>query len=279
MRPDGRRIKTLDPLFKMIPHIMPHRYDAQVMFETDLDYTHAKKYINAQRKAGNNISFMSLLIAAYVRTVSEMPALNRFIMAKKIFARNELTVSFAIIRAEGTQEDSMETTTKVWFTPSDTVFEVAEKINSTINENRKMDNANITDKLASFFMSIPLIPGGIIAFVKGLDKIGWLPKLVLDGSPFHTSMFITNMASINLGAVHHHVYEFGTTSVFIGMGKMQDKTLPGGPKQRVIPIGVVVDERIAAGITFARGFNTVKRYLANPELLEVPPVKVTEDIR
>mgnify|MGYP001768524538 CR=1 FL=1 len=111
MRPDGRRIKTLDPLFKMIPHIMPHRYDAQVFFETELDYTSAKKYINAQRKKGVNLSFMSLLIAAYVRTISAMPALNRFIMAKKIFARNELTVSFAVIRAEGTQEDSMETTT------------------------------------------------------------------------------------------------------------------------------------------------------------------------
>ncbi|MEX1307553.1 MAG: hypothetical protein AB1Z19_03415 [Eubacteriales bacterium] len=258
---------------------MPKRYDAQVFFETDLDYTNAKKYINAQRKAGHNISFMSMLIAAYIRTVSEMPALNRFIMAKKIFARNELTVSFAIIRADGTQEDSMETTTKVWFCPTDTIYQVAEKINNTINENRKMNNANITDKLASFFMGIPLVPGALIAFVKGLDKVGLLPKAILDGSPFHTSMFITNMASINLGAVHHHVYEFGTTSVFIGMGKMQDKTQPGGPKKRVIPIGVVVDERIAAGITFARGFNMVKRYLAHPELLEAPPEKVTEDIR
>jgi len=279
MRPDGRRIKTLDPIFKMVPHIMPHRYDAQVFFETDLDYTKAKKYINAKRKEGKNISFMSLLIAAYIRTVADMPALNRFIMAKKVFARKELTVSFAIIRAEGTQEDSMETTTKVWFNPSDTVFEVSEKINATITENRKMNNANITDKLASFFMSIPLIPGGLIAFVKGLDKIGWLPKVILDGSPFHTSMFITNMASINLGAVHHHVYEFGTTSVFLGMGKMQDKTEPGGPKRRVIPIGVVVDERIAAGITFARGFNSIKHYMSHPELLEVPPEKVVEDIR
>lgn len=279
MRPDGRRIKTLDPIFKMIPHIMPHRYDAQVFFETELDYTSAKKYINAQRNKGNHISFMSLLIAAYVRTVSEMPALNRFIMRKNIFARNELTVSFAVIRAEGTQEDSMETTTKVWFEPTDTVFDVADKINASIVENRKMDSANITDKLASFFMSIPLIPGGLIAFVKGLDKIGLLPKAILDGSPFHTSMFITNMASINMGAVHHHIYEFGTTSVFIGMGKMQDKTQPGGPKQRVIPIGVVVDERIVAGITFSRGFSTIKHYLKNPERLEVPPEKVTQDIK
>ena len=279
MRPDGRRVKTLDPLFQMVPHIMKHRYDAQVFFETDLDYTNAKKYINAQRKAGNNISFMSMLIAAYIRTVSEMPALNRFIMAKKIFARNELTVSFAIIRAEGTQEDSMETTTKVWFKPTDTIYEVTEKINKAITENRQMDSANTTDKLASFFMGIPLIPGALISFVKWLDKVGLLPKIILDGSPFHTSMFITNMASINLGAVHHHVYEFGTTSVFIGMGKMQDKTRPGEPKQRVIPIGVVVDERIAPGITFARGFNTIKKYLAHPELLEVPPEKVTEDIR
>jgi len=279
MRPDGRRIKGLDPFFQIVPHIMPKRYDAQVFFDSELDYTTSKKYINRKRKEGIKLSFMSLFVAAFVRTVSQMPEINRFIMSKKIFARNETCVSFAILRAEGTQEDSMETTAKVKFNREDTVFDVAKKMDETIIDNRKMDNANFTDKLAKFFMGIPLIPGGLISFVKFLDKIGLLPKALLDGIPFHTSLFITNMASINMGSVYHHLYDFGTTSLFVGMGKMEDRSYEKDKKKRVIPMCVVADERICAGATFAKAFAMIGKYLADPTLLEVPPEKVRDDIK
>ena len=47
--------------------------------------------------------------------------------------------------------------------------------------------------------------------------------------------------------------------------------------ERSLPIGVVMDERICSGSYFATAFRTMKRYLANPELLELPPEKVLED--
>jgi len=279
MRPDGRKLKTVDPFFKIVPYLMPKRYDAQVFFETDLDYTSAKKYINAKRKEGIKLSFMSVFIAAYVRTVSQMPEMNRFIMNRKIYARNELCVSFAILKDDVTRDDIMETTAKVKFEPTDTIFDVTKKMEDAIKVNRNAEETNFTDKLAKFFMGIPLLPGAIIGFLKALDKIGLLPKFLLDGIPFHTSMFITNMASINMGSVYHHLYDFGTTSLFVGMGKMRDKTKNEGQKRRVIPIGVVADERICAGATFAKAFGLTKKYLADPTVLETPPESVREDIK
>jgi len=279
MRADGRRIKTLDPLFEIVPHIIPKRYDSQVFFETDLDYTSAKKYINAQRKTGQKISFMAILIAAYVRTASQMPEINRFVMRRKIFARNEFTVSFVVLKTDGTQEDRLETAVKVKFDLNDTIFDVAKKIDEIIVSNRKFDTVTFTDKLAKFFMSVPLLPGILVSLVKGLDKLGWLPKAFLDGSPFHTSLWITNMASINMGSVYHHLYDFGTSSMFFGLGKMKDVTREGGRKQRVIPVGVVADERICAGVTFAKVFSIASRYIADPTLLETPPESIREDIK
>ena len=44
-----------------------------------------------------------------------------------------------------------------------------------------------------------------------------------------------------------------------------------------LPIGVTMDERICSGSYFAIAFRALKKYLANPELLETPPEKVIED--
>ena len=279
MRADGRKIKTLDPFFAIIPHIIPKRYDSQVFFETELDYTSVKKYLNAKRNGGHKMSFMAVLIASYVRAASEMPEVNRFVMRRKIFARKDFTVSFVVLKPDGTQEDRLETAAKVTFELTDTIFDVEKKIDEAIVSNRKFDTVTVTDKLAKFFMGVPLLPGVLIGFVKMLDKIGMLPKVVLEGSPFHASMWITNMASINMGSVYHHLYDFGTTSIFVALGKMRDRTREGGNKQRVIPLGVVVDERICAGVTFAKVFALTNKYLADPTLLEVPPTSVRQDIK
>jgi hypothetical protein len=100
----------------------------------------------------------------------------------------------------------------------------------------------------------------------GLDQIGLLPRKIIDQSPFHTSLFITNLASINTRFIYHHTYEFGTTSVFICMGRPEDKV--GDVKGKRLPLGVVMDERIATGIEYSRFFAAFQRYLRTPHVLE-----------
>ncbi len=279
MRADGRKIKTLDPFFEIVPHIIPKRYDSQVFFETELDYTAAKKYLNTKRNSGQKMSFMAVLIAAYVRTASEMPEINRFVMRRKIFARTEFTVSFVVLKEDGTQEDRLETAAKIKFELTDTIFDVERRIDEAIVSNRKFDTISFTDKLAKFFMGVPLLPGFLVELVKVMDKLGLLPKAIIDGSPFHASLWITNMASINMGSVFHHLYDFGTSSMFVALGKMRDVIGDDGKKNRVIPLGVVADERICAGVTFAKVFALANKYIADPALLEVPPESVREDIK
>ena len=47
--------------------------------------------------------------------------------------------------------------------------------------------------------------------------------------------------------------------------------------ERCMPLGVVMDERICSGNYFATAFRKLKKYLANPELLEGAPEVVNED--
>ena len=124
-----------------------------------------------------------------------------------------------------------------------------------------------------------LLSVGIWLF-KFLDRHGLLPKFIIDLSPFHSALTITNLASIRTNHIYHHIYEFGTTSVFVAIGKNREvpKTKDGEiVLEKCMPLGVVMDERICSGIYFANVFRTFKQYLANPELLETKPEPKTEE--
>ena len=96
-----------------------------------------------------------------------------------------------------------------------------------------------------------------------------LPRSIIELSPFHTSLFVTNLASINTPYIFHHCYEFGTTSVFICMGRpVHDPAAPEGVRKKVMPLSVVMDERIATGIEYSRFFAELFRNLRRPEVLE-----------
>ena len=103
-----------------------------------------------------------------------------------------------------------------------------------------------------------------------LDKHGLLPKKVIDLSPFHTSMFITNLASIKTSYIHHHCYEFGTTSVFVCMGKPVPNYMNGDLSKKMMPLGIVMDERICTGYEYASFCNDFRKCLRDLTCLEAP---------
>ena len=83
---------------------------------------------------------MSLIISAYVRTVAKFPAVNRFVVNKKIYSRNDLIVAMVVQRAV----DAQSTMAKLSFELTDTIFDVNDKINSFIGANRQEDSNKTT---------------------------------------------------------------------------------------------------------------------------------------
>ncbi len=280
-RPDGRAVKHgIDHITGVVPHIMTKRNDAMNFCTQYFDSEILSSYVRRKRAEGRKMSQMSVMLAAYVRAISQMPQLNRFVVGRTIYARNELCVSFAMVKAKG-KNDFLETTVKVYFDPADTVFDVSRKVEETIAKNKDLDNNNKTDRVAKALLKVPgliRVGAGILKF---LDKFGLMPRLVVDASPFHTSMFITNLASINLGSLYHHLYNFGTTTVFLGLGKKEPRVKiekDGSVSAKYMyPVGVVTDERIAPGAIYGMAFQLLQRYLTNPELLETPPEEVFYD--
>ena len=269
MRPDGTRVKNLPPLVAAIPYIMPKRYDAWNTITENIDEEVIKEFIRDQRRQGVRLNHMSVIISAYYKASLENPKLNYFVMNRKIYKRNHFCVSFVIMKklADGSPS---ETALKVYLEPEDTVFTVNEKIKRAIAANEKTEQSNSTDHFARFMFSVPGLPRFVVGLAYFLDRHGLLPRKVIDLSPFHTSLFITNLASIKTSFIHHHCYEFGTTSVFVCMGKPVPDYMGGDLTRKVMPIGVVMDERICTGYEYAAFYSDFKGYLRDLSQLETP---------
>lgn len=281
-RYDGRKLRSLDPFYKIIPYIMKTRIDAQNYFEEKIEISNTEAFIIKKRKeTGERISFFHVIIAAMVRTISQKPGLNRFVAGQKIYARNEILISF--VMKKEFDEESPETTLKVRFNADDTFMDVVRKVNKAIEENRDPDTKNDTDKLAKLIMAIP---GQLVRFLvwvlRCLDYIGLMPKIINRLSPFHTSVFITDLGSIGIQPVYHHLYDFGTTSSFVAFGiKMKEKVIGVDNKilnKKYVRVCVVTDERIVDGHYFATAFKLYRNLIKRPEVLDNPPEKVFEDV-
>lgn len=269
MRPDGKRVKDLPPLVAAIPYIMPKRYDACNTITENIDEEVIKDFIRSHRRQGVRLNHMAVIIAAYYKAVLENPKLNYFVMNCRLYERNHFCVSFVILKkqANGTVN---ETTLKIYLEKSDSVFTINDKIAAAIAANQGEQQSNNTDKFARFMLSLPGLPKLVVWLAYHLDKHGLLPRKIIDLSPFHTSMFITNLASIKTSFIHHHCYEFGTTSVFLCMGKPVPNYMSGDLSKKMLPLGVVMDERICTGYEYAAFCNDFRRYMRRPQLLEQP---------
>lgn len=272
-RADGKRVRKADPMYTVVPYIMDKRNDAMNMTTVDIPVEPIQNYINAKRKEGVRLSHMSVVTAAYVRTVYEFPLLNNFIVNKKIYTHKEFKVAMVVLKSLVTEEETMS---KVKFELDDNIFEVNEKMNEYVESNRETSTVNNTDKMISFLVSLPGVCNIAVGLFKLLDRYGLLPKFITDLSPFHASLTITNLASIRTNHIYHHIYNFGTTSVFIAMGKNREVAKRKNGEivfEKCIPLGVVMDERICSGLYFAKAFRKFRQYLEDPSLLEGKPEK------
>ncbi|NLC95869.1 MAG: 2-oxoglutarate dehydrogenase, partial [Bacilli bacterium] len=246
-RYDGKLLRKVDPFYKIIPYIMKTRVDSQVFFDDKIILEKTEKYIQDKRAQNINVSFLHIVIAAMVRTMALKPRLNRFVSGRKIYARNGIFVSLAVKR--DMSEDSPETTIKMEFEPTDTIFDVMEKMNKAINENKQTNATNDADKTAKLIMMCPgFLVRFLVGFLNWLDHRGKMPKVLNRVSPFHTSVFVTDLGSLGVQPVYHHIYEFGTTSIFVAFGiKNKERIIDRNHnivEQKYVNVKIVVDERI-----------------------------------
>lgn len=281
-RKEGRLVRSLPGFAKFIPFIMPQRNDRFIHYEESFEVTELDRCLRKLRVEGyKGIGFLHFMIAAYVRGVSRLPGVNRFVVGRRIYARRNVEVVMTVKRA--LTVESTETVIKVVFEPTDTVLDVYRKMNEKIDEIKSSEENNGTEDFADFVARLPrfLLRFAIMLLRIG-DYFGWLPTSLLNISPFHGSMVITDLGSLRIGPVYHHIYNFGTLSTFIAFGAKRHAYELNRQGQMVdkkyVDCKFVLDEGIVDGHYWAQFLQAYRYMFAHPEMLLSPPSRVVEDI-
>lgn len=281
-RHDGYKVRTLPPMQYVAVAIMHKRNDAQNLFSGTTDYAYIDEYIRKKREEGlTGFGFMHVIVAAYVRMVSQKPALNRFIAGWRIFKRHEIILSMMVKKSM--KVNAQESAIKVRFQPTDTAEDVYRRMEEAINIATAKGDSNTFDSVARVISYLPsFLLRWFVALMQFLDFFGIMPKIVEEASPFHASVYISNLGSLGIPPIYHHLYNFGNVPVFITFGaKRKELALnPDGTTytRTMIDYTVVTDERTTDGHYLATAFKGLDKLFRSPEKLDTPPEKVVEDI-
>lgn len=281
-RKDGRLLRSLPAFNKFIPFIMPTRNDRSNYYEEAFEVSEVDRRLRHLRVEGyKGIGFLHFLIATHVRACSMLPGINRFVVGRRIYAADDITVVLTVKRALST--DATETTIKVKFEPTDTIFDVYRKLNEKIDEIKASEENNNTEDVAQALCKAPrFLLRFALSIVRFLDYFGWLPDFITEASPFHGSMIITDMGSLRLGPIYHHLYNFGTLPVFIAFGTKRHAYEMDKHGEMVdrkyVDCKFVLDEGIADGHYYSQFLQAYRYIIQHPEILETAPSRVVEDV-
>ena len=277
-RADGKMLKHSDPMYRLAAHFMKKRSDSMNSITIDIPLEPIEAYIKQKKKEGRTMSHMAVILSAFNRTLCEYPALNRFVVNKRIYARNEVVVGMVVLKAGATGAETMG---KIYLQPEDTILDVEDRIQKYVADSRDNSKENKADKIINTLVNLPGLMRLAVAVLKWMDWHNLLPKSIIDASPLHQSLVFTNLASIRTNHIYHHVYDFGTTSMAMAAGNTREvpRRLRSGEivHEKCLPIGLVMDERIASGYYFSQAFRKLKELLKNPALMEQPPQRVLAD--
>ncbi|MCR4676268.1 MAG: 2-oxoacid:acceptor oxidoreductase [Sphaerochaetaceae bacterium] len=285
-RNDATQVYDIPVYNKIFPFLLKRRSDSLVFHSFEMDVTNTLEYIRKYnaKKPEFRMRFFYVFCAALLRTFVDRPELNRFIAGKRYWQRNELSMNFVV--KEKMTDEAPETSNPLYFKEDMVLYDMAKILDDYINRSKEDSTNNSTDSLISLIMHVPTWL--IALFVKilgGLDARGNLPKAIRDADGLHTSMFVSNLGSIGIEGPSplHHLYEWGTTSLFITLGALERRREfddEGKVKscKNVVRIGFTVDERITSGFYFIKSIKHFQSILENPEVLETPPEKIFRPI-
>lgn len=280
---EGRRIRGGIPMDAISPFIMASRLGAANSFFASADISKCEELIRQKRKEGmHGLGMMHVFMAAYVRAVSQRPGINRFIRGQRVYARNDIQICMTIKKE--LRLNAPETVIKISAVPEHTLTDIYDALSKEIAQGKQEGDQNGMDNVARFLIKLPRV---FLKFAVGtlrfLDYFSLLPTVLTSLSPFHGSMFISNLGSLGIPPVFHHLYNFGNLPVFITMGAKRTEYVlnsKGEPeKRRLIDFTFTCDDRICDGHYYASAFKLFKKLIENPEQLFTPPKSVIQDIK
>lgn len=271
---DGKYLKDIDSMHFIMPFLYPDRCDNEAFFSFKIDLTKLNEYI--EKKNSNNPEYkynmFQCIIAATLKTITLRSKLSYFIHNKKMYKRNEVSAAFTV-----KQEFDDNGHEVLCFIHTKPEWSIDDLHNELHHQLLKLKSKGYRDESSSFmdkFQKLPsFISRPILNFVCYLERKGLVPTSLVETDPYHSTVNFANLGSIGLPSGYHHLTNWGTTSLFIVIGKKE--RMPFNENDNVlfkdgVELSMTIDERIADGYYFSKSIKMLRYFLEHPELLDKP---------
>jgi hypothetical protein len=263
-RPDGDRIRDLSRMRKFMPFISPRRNDALVLYQTEIELDNLNAFLadmNRGRPEDARATLFHLYLRGAALSIRERPGVNRFVAGSRLWQRNHVAITFSA-KQELLDGAPMVTVKRV-FPEGETLDEMVDSILDNLRSRRK-GRENRADKEMKVALELPpfLVRAGVWVLQKA-NNLNLLSAKMIDEDPLFTSLFVANLGSVGLAAGYHHLWEYGTCSMFGVIGGF--RTREDGVE--VMNVNYTYDERVEDGMYAGIAMDRLKEKLENPEKL------------
>jgi hypothetical protein len=267
-RPDGDLVRTETPVQTMLPYLAGGRWGSVVLHETTIDLTRTEPWLATYNRAADDhpVTLFHLFLWSCAHGLHAFPKLNRFVSARRLYARKAVAISFTAKR-EMTLEAPVVTVKVEFPDPREPLATVTRRIAQTLGAGRR--GGQPVDRELGIAMRLPdLALWAVLGGYRLLDRWNLLPAAVIANDPNYTSLFVANLGSVGLDRTYHHLFEFGTCSLFAVLGTRALRPMvsaAGALEVRpTLEVRWSFDDRITNGLYCARGIAAMKAVMEDP---------------
>ena len=265
-RADGTFVRRVHPYRRLMWFIMPTRNECVVYYE---DKVRAEKLLDYLERAkpimGCDVTHA--YVAALNVAIAESPTMDQFVIGRRLYRRKQRSITFSMKR-KAMDKKAKLAVVRMPMSNEDTFAELNQRINSSITHQRSGKKTH-ADKEYQLFDFLPRT--GLRFFVwlfRALDYVNLLPYAFTKEDALYTSAVVANLGSLGMNPGFHHLYEWGTASVFAMVGKIQDEAVVENGEVvagKVLTIRYSYDERIDDGLGTKTAILRVNEILSDPE--------------
>ncbi len=265
-RPDGT-LMNIPPYRRIMQFLMPTRNESVVYFESYVDATNFNAWLEKVKVSCPEANPTHATVAAIGIGLSATPSMNRFVMGRRLYQREGRWLTFSMLRTKLDKEAKIGTV-KREFIDGESFKDWCARVNGGIREERSGKRTSGDKELDLFnLLPRPLLMLAASA-IGAMNHYNILPGFFIKDDPMHTSIFVANLGSLNMGPGFHHLFEYGTCPLFIMIGKTElapmviDGELVVRPRMH---LRYSFDERIDHGLGARHGIDAVVRVLKDPQ--------------
>jgi len=244
---------------------MRGRNESAVFHDTVFRIAEARAWLKAYNRAhAQRATTFHLLAYACVVALEERPRLNRFVSGGRLYQRRDVSLSF-VAKKEFTDEGA-GATVKIVRSAGESFPAFSARLSRLVDEAREKERA--VDREVGLVLRLP---GPLlrlaVAGVRALDRLNLLPWFMMKNDPMFGSLFLANLGSLGVSDVYHHLYEYGTVSIFGAMSAPRRSSFVRDGRaviEDALEVRWTFDERIDDAFSCARSLALVQRILEMP---------------